>query len=124
MTRRLCVLVGLLALLRELQRPKRTVDAENALEAATKATGAVFASRQALVPQKFTDESKSHRLRSVVKHHEMSLFDDQVGKHRGLPARILIVRGYTFCNVQFFKQITLQVLGPVSCSDNVVPRHC
>ena len=50
----------------------------------------------------------------------MSFFNDQVRKHRGLPAGNFIVRSYTFCDIQLFEQVALQALSPMARGHCVV----
>src|SRR6266851_5291654 len=52
----------------------------------------------------------------------MGFFDYQVRKHRGLPAGLLFARRHTLRDVQFLKQVGLQVLCPMAGGENVVPR--
>src|SRR3989442_5292808 len=61
--------------------------------------------------------------RQVIKNHEMGVFDDQVGKNRGLPAGAIGLHS-TLRDVQFFEQVGLYVLSPMACSKNEVLRNC
>src|SRR5216684_5293118 len=52
----------------------------------------------------------------------MGFFDYQIRKHRGLPTGLLFARGHPLRDVQFLKQVGLQVLCPMAGGENVVPR--
>jgi len=53
----------------------------------------------------------------------MGFLDDQVGKHYGLPAGVLFARRYAQGDVYFLGQVTLQVIGPVTHGEDIVPRY-
>src|SRR5260370_41262044 len=52
----------------------------------------------------------------------MGFFDYQVRKHRCLPAGFLFACCHTLGDVQFLKQVGLEVLCAMARSENVVPR--